>query len=186
MWAIGTGSAAMVDFLIKHKAEVDVRAAVNDWGNQITSEPRAQYRPTGGLTPLLYATRFGCLDCVKSLLKAGADINRPTPDGVTPLMNAIDNLQCGFAKPTCSTRAPIRTWPTGGVAPRCTSPSTCARSARASRPVRRTWRAEGAAPREVKAALDLARRLLDMGVEPQHAARHAPPGSWRQPGPLHR
>ena len=81
----------VVDFLIASKAEVDVRAAANDWGNQITSEPRAQYRPTGGLTPLLYATVSGCLDCVKSLLKAGADINRPTPDGVTPLMNAIDN-----------------------------------------------------------------------------------------------
>ncbi|MEO6366930.1 MAG: ankyrin repeat domain-containing protein [Steroidobacteraceae bacterium] len=91
MWAIGANSPAVVDFLIKHKAEVDNRAAENDWGNQITSEPRAQYRPTGGLTPLLYATRSGCLDCVKSLLKAGADINKPTPDGVTPLMNAIDN-----------------------------------------------------------------------------------------------
>jgi ankyrin repeat protein len=81
----------VVDFLIANKAEVDVRAAANDWGNQITSEPRAQYRPTGGLTPLLYATVSGCLDCVKALLKAGADVNRPTPDGVTPLMNALDN-----------------------------------------------------------------------------------------------
>ena len=31
---------------------------------QITSEPRVQYRPTGGLTPLLYAARAGCLGCV--------------------------------------------------------------------------------------------------------------------------
>src|SRR6185369_5712434 len=79
MWAIGNGNAAVVDFLIRHKAEVDVRAAINDWGNQITSEPRAQYRPSGGLTPLLYATRSGCLDCVK------------------PLMNAIDNLRYDVA-----------------------------------------------------------------------------------------
>ena len=95
MWAIAAGSAEVADFLIRHKADVEVRAAVNDWGNQITSEPRAQYRPAGGMTPLLYATRYGCLDCVKSLLKAGADINRPTPEGVTPLMNAIDNA--GYA-----------------------------------------------------------------------------------------
>ncbi len=81
----------MVDFLIAHKAEVDIRADANDWGNQITSEPRAQYRPTGGLTPLLYATCRGCLACAQSLVKAGAAVNRPTPDGVTPLMNAIDN-----------------------------------------------------------------------------------------------
>ncbi len=91
MWAIAGSSTQIVDFLIQHKAEVDVRAAATDWGNQITSEPRAQYRPAGGLTPLLYATRAGCLDCVKSLVKAGADINRPSPEGVTPLMNAIDN-----------------------------------------------------------------------------------------------
>jgi uncharacterized protein len=97
MWAIAANSPEVVDFLIKRKADVEVRAAANDWGNQITSEPRAQYRNTGGLTPLLYATRFGCLDCAKSLLKAGADINRPTPDGVTPLMNAIDNLNYATA-----------------------------------------------------------------------------------------
>jgi ankyrin repeat protein len=93
MWAVGSntaGAAAVTGFLIKHGAEVDFRAAANDWGNQITGEPRAQYRATGGLTPLLYATRSGCLECAKSLLQAGADINRPTPDGVSPLMNAID------------------------------------------------------------------------------------------------
>lgn len=91
MWAIAANSAPMVDLLISHGAEVDVRAASTDWGNQITSEPRAQYRNTGGLTPLLFATRFGCLECARSIVKAGADIDRPTPEGVTPLMNAIDN-----------------------------------------------------------------------------------------------
>lgn len=93
MWAVGNNSAtaaAVAKFLIERGAEVDFRAAANDWGNQVTSEPRAQYRPTGGLTPLLYATRSGCLECAKLLLDAGADINRPTPDGVTPVMNAID------------------------------------------------------------------------------------------------
>jgi ankyrin repeat protein len=91
MWAVGANSPEVVDFLIQHKAEVELRAAANDWGNQMTSEPRTQYRDAGGLTPLLFATRSGCLGCVQSLLKAGVDINRPTPDGVTPLMNAIDN-----------------------------------------------------------------------------------------------
>jgi ankyrin repeat protein len=93
MWAIAAGSGEVVDLLIANKAEVDIRAASTDWGNQITSEPRAQYRNTGGLTPLLFAARFGCAPCAKSLLAAGADINRPTPEGVTPLMNAIDNNQ---------------------------------------------------------------------------------------------
>jgi uncharacterized protein len=165
MWAIGTGSAAVVDFLVKHKAEVDVRAAVNDWGNQITSEPRAQYRPSGGLTPLLYATRFGCVECVKSLLKAGADINRPTPDGVTPLMNALDNLQWEVASLLLDEGANPhladwwgRTALYIAIDMRSFSPRFAAGAANLG--------AEGAAPREVKAALDLASRLLDMGVNP--------------------
>jgi ankyrin repeat protein len=91
MWAVAASGVEVVDYLIRRKADVDARAKTNDWGNQITSEPRAQYRPAGGLTALLYATRSGCLECARLLLKAGADINRPTPEGVTPLMNAIDN-----------------------------------------------------------------------------------------------
>ncbi len=74
------------------------RAAANDWGVQITSEPRAQYRPTGGLTPLLFAARSGCAGCVRSILAGGEDIDRPTPDGVTALMLAIDNFEFDTAK----------------------------------------------------------------------------------------
>lgn len=51
MWAAGAGHDEVSGYLIARGAEVDVRAAVNDWGNQITSEPRAQYRPAGGHTP---------------------------------------------------------------------------------------------------------------------------------------
>jgi uncharacterized protein len=98
MWAAAQSFPDMVEFLIRHGASVKARAAWNDWGNQITSEPRAQYRPTGGLTPLLYAARSGCERCVKAILKAGADINLPNPDGITPLMTAIDNMNFDVAK----------------------------------------------------------------------------------------
>jgi len=91
MWAIDNGDVEFTRFLIEHGADVTVRADANDWGSQITSEPRAQYRPTGGLTPLLFAARSGCTDCAAAVLDAGARIDRPTPDGVTPLMLAIDN-----------------------------------------------------------------------------------------------
>ena len=90
MWAAAENRPEMAEFLIAKGAKVDERAATNDWQNQITSEPRAQYRPTGGLTPLLYAVRVGCRRCVRALLDGGADIDLPTPDGVTPLMTAID------------------------------------------------------------------------------------------------
>jgi uncharacterized protein len=93
MWAAEGAYAELTQLLIEHGADVRARAAANDWGAQITSEPRAQYRPTGGLTPLLYAARAGCADCARALVKAGEDIDRPTPDGVTALMLAIDNYE---------------------------------------------------------------------------------------------
>ena len=98
MWAVDSNYPDVADFLIARGADVHVRAMANDWDAQITSEPRAQYRPTGGMTPLLYAARSGCTRCVAAILEAGAAIDRPTPDGVTPLMIAIDNLRFDTAK----------------------------------------------------------------------------------------
>ena len=94
----GRVPAELAKLLIEHGADVRARAAVNDWEAQITSEPRAQYRPTGGLTPLLYAARSGCADCVRAILAGGEDIDRPKPDGVTALMLAIDNYEFDTAK----------------------------------------------------------------------------------------
>ena len=77
MWAIDAGNPAVVDFLIRHKAKVDVRAAVNDWGNQITSEPRAQYRPSDDQIAL--DSGSGRQD--GSLFQgAGRPARRPTPE----------------------------------------------------------------------------------------------------------
>jgi ankyrin repeat protein len=93
MWAAAASKNAgeMVKLLLSKGADVKPRALYSDWPNQITSEPRAQYRPVGGLTALLYASRNGCNDCVDALIGAGADVNVPTPEGVTPLMVALDN-----------------------------------------------------------------------------------------------
>ncbi|MGH8228598.1 MAG: ankyrin repeat domain-containing protein [Steroidobacteraceae bacterium] len=101
MWAAAQGHPDVVKYLVKHGANVNTREIYNDWldkATQITSEPRAQYRPEGGLTPLLYAVRAGCLGCMRALLKGGADVNKPTPEGVTPLISAIDNEHYDAAK----------------------------------------------------------------------------------------
>ena len=86
MWAAAAtrNAAEMVKVLIAKGATVNARARFTDWPSQITSEPRAQYHAYGGLTPLLYAARGGCYGCVEALVAAGADVNLPTPEGVTP------------------------------------------------------------------------------------------------------
>ena len=93
MWAVTApkNAAEMTRLLLSKGANVKPRALYTDWPNQLSSEPRAQYRPVGGLTALLYASRNGCYDCVVALIGAGADVNVPTPEGVTPLMVALDN-----------------------------------------------------------------------------------------------
>jgi len=93
MWAVVApkNASAMTKLLLSRGADVKSRARFTDWPNQISSEPRAQYRPVGGLTALLYAARNGCYDCVDALIAARADVNLPTPEGVTPLMIALDN-----------------------------------------------------------------------------------------------
>jgi ankyrin repeat protein len=93
MWAVtaANNAAAMTKLLLARGADVKARALFMDWPNQLSSEPRGQYRPVGGLTALLYAARNGCTACVEALIAAGADVNVPTPEGVTPLMISLDN-----------------------------------------------------------------------------------------------
>src|SRR5271165_5735340 len=100
MWAAAASknAGAMEKLLLSKDASVTPRALYSDWPSQITSEPRAQYRPVGGLTALLYAARSGCNDCVEALIGAGADVRMPTPEGVTPLMTALDNDHNDVAK----------------------------------------------------------------------------------------
>ncbi len=112
MWAASAPKNAgeLVKLLLSKDANPKPRALYTDWPSQITSEPRAQYRPVGGLTALLYAARDGCYDCVDALIGAGADVNYPTPEGVTPLMLALDNDHNDVAKLLLGRGANPNTW----------------------------------------------------------------------------
>jgi uncharacterized protein len=92
MWAAAQSQPEMVKLLVKYGANVNARSLVNDWQRQVTAEPRAQARPSGGLTALLYAARQGCVECVKALVEGKADVNMTDPDGVTPLIVAVMNF----------------------------------------------------------------------------------------------
>ena len=117
MWAAAEGHAEMVEFLVAQKAELEVRAKSTDWESQISSEPRVQYRPTGGLTPLLYAARAGCLRCVAAIAGAGANLDKPNPDGMTPMMVALDNSAPAVAQYLLDRGANPHTWDWWGRTP---------------------------------------------------------------------
>jgi ankyrin repeat protein len=50
-----------------------------------------QVKDGGGLTPLVYAAREGCLECARLLVEAGADVNQVSNYGWTPLLTATQN-----------------------------------------------------------------------------------------------
>ena len=85
MWAVAQGHADVVRELIERGADVNLRSTVNNWQRQVTGEPRAVYRPAGGLTPLFFAARQGCVDCLDALLSGRRRHRRRRSEGISPL-----------------------------------------------------------------------------------------------------
>jgi len=174
MWAAAEGHPEVVDLLLAHGADVTPRAFHDDWPRQVTSEPRAQFRQTGGHTALLYATRSGCTRCAISLVNAGADVNQPNPDGVTPLLNALDNRSFDIAMFLLDRGANARAWDMTGRTPLYIAVdmnSFVPRGFGAS---------SGARPPNKATAMDVVRRLLESGVSPNHQlTRMRPNGAGR-------
>lgn len=117
MWAAAENHPDIAELLVKKSADVSVRAYFDDWPRQMTSEPRAQFRPTGGLTALLYAARSSCYRCAVAIVEAGADINQPNPDGITPLINALDNKSFDIAMYLIDKGANVHVWDMNGRTP---------------------------------------------------------------------
>jgi len=117
MRAAAQSQPAMVKELIVHGADVNATSSPNNWERQVTAEPRALHRPTGGLTPLLYAAREGCLECAQNLAEGGANLNLPDPDGITPLIMAIQNAHFDTAAYLLSKGANPNQWDWYGRTP---------------------------------------------------------------------
>jgi ankyrin repeat protein len=156
IWAVDGNFPELTQLLIDKGADVNVRASANEWDSQITSEPRAQYRPVGGLTVLVYAARSGCTRCVRSLLAAGADIDKPTPEGMTPLMIAIDNTSFDTARVLLDAGANPHVWDWYGRTALYVATDMSSFRGRQPHPT---------ASSETSAA-DLVRLLLEAGVNP--------------------
>lgn len=117
MWAAAQGQADMVRTLLRHRADANARATVHEWERRVTAEGRPKDMNRGGFTALLYAAREDCLACARELLRGGADIDQPDPDGVTPLILALMNVRWDMAKLLIEHGADVNLWDFYGQTP---------------------------------------------------------------------
>ncbi|MGP0073211.1 MAG: ankyrin repeat domain-containing protein [Bryobacteraceae bacterium] len=166
MWASAESQPAMVRELIAHGADVNAHSRIDEDLAQVSSEPRAQHQSYGGLTPLLYATREGCLSCVESLVEAGAKLDLTDPEGVTPLVEAITNAHFDTAKYLVDKGAKVDKWDWWGR-----SPLYCAVDMNT---IPHGGRADGPSLDETT-PLEIIALLLDKGANPNLQLKLLPP-----------
>jgi ankyrin repeat protein len=117
MWASARRHPQMMQLLISRGADVNARSIDRDYQRHVTAEGRPKSLDSGGFTPLLYAARENCMACVKVLLDNHADIDLPDPDGVSPLLVAIMNVNWDLAKQLIQAGADVNQWDIYGEAP---------------------------------------------------------------------
>jgi ankyrin repeat protein len=167
MWAAAQGHPAMLSVLLEHGADVNARSSVEKWERQMTAEPRDKWLPPGGLTPLLFAAREGCVDCIPVLVEAGADVNAATPDGISPVVIALINGHYDVA---------------GALVEAGTDPNLADYTGRtalyAAIDFNTMPRSNRPAPKVLEnrlTALDVARLLLERGADPNPKLARLPP-----------
>jgi ankyrin repeat protein len=166
IWAIDRNQPEMAKLLVANGADVNARTKAHEPEVRVSAEPRVRYEPSGGLTPLLYAAREGCLACARSLLEAGAKIDAYEPDGVTPLIMAITNAHFDLAAYLIGKGADVNRWDWWGRSPlyAAVDYNTIPRGGRADRPA-----LDDATP------LQMIEILLKAGANPNLQLKFPPP-----------
>jgi ankyrin repeat protein len=117
MWATARRHPDLVQFLASKGADVNARSAVRDYRRVATAESRAKQLDSGGFTPLMYAARENCRECVPILLKYGADVTLPDPGGMPPLSIALMNGTWDIAKRLIEAGSDVNQWDIYGQGP---------------------------------------------------------------------
>jgi ankyrin repeat protein len=99
MWAAEQGHEPVVKLLIERGAAVGSQSKVirpiRRGGLNLNARPGPDGQmtgdPMGGLTALMFAVRQGSLETVRTLVSAGADVNKAAVDESSPLLVAVQN-----------------------------------------------------------------------------------------------
>jgi ankyrin repeat protein len=117
MWATARRHPNLVQFLAAKGADVNARSAARDYLRVATAESRAKHLDWGGFTPLMYAARENCRECVPILLKYHADMSLPDPSGMSPLSIALMNGTWDIAKDLIEAGSDVNQWDIYGQGP---------------------------------------------------------------------
>ena len=166
MWAAANSQGAMMRELLAHGAEVDTASDTDLMTPLVSAEPRAQPRPPGGMTALLFSAREGCMDCVKALAEKGAKLDLADPEGVTPVISAVFNAHFDVAKYLVDQGANVNKWDWWGRTPLylAVDYNTLPHGGRADQP-----------SLDETLPIDLIRLLLEKGANPNAQLKLFPP-----------
>lgn len=117
MWAASQQQPAMLELLIARGANIDLKGFARVWDHTMMNEPRPKDMNNGGFSPLHYAAREGCTECVRVLAAGGADLNATDPDRVSPLNLALINMHFDTAMAFVEAGADVNQWDIFGRAP---------------------------------------------------------------------
>jgi hypothetical protein len=153
MWAAAEGHLDVVDVLLDKGADPNRKARASELSTRST---RTDY-PSGGFTALMWAVRDGNEAVARRLVEGGADLNLTNADGATAMMLAIVNDRFDMAATLIELGADAND---GSLY-----------YAMEMRDATTDWRARDGSrlradhPNQLT-ALDLAKKLLDAGADP--------------------